>query len=63
MVTHTTFPSDNALCFRNGVQKEILSPQQHRIIQAAKFTYSPLGKTFAKQTKTIGGNKLKLYSH
>ena len=32
---------------------EILPPQQHRIIQEAKFSYSPLRKTFEKQTKTI----------
>ena len=27
----------------------------HQIIEEAKFTYSPLGKAFAKQTKTIEG--------
>ena len=27
----------------------------HEIIKDAKFTYSPLGKAFAKQTKTIEG--------
>ena len=32
---------------------EILPPQQHRIIQEAKFSYLPLRKTFEKQTKTI----------
>ena len=26
---------------------------QHKIIEQAKFTYSPLGKAFEKQTKTI----------
>ena len=40
--------------------KEILPPDQSRIIEQEKFTYSPLGKTFEKQTKTIeeqGKNK------
>ena len=44
--------------------EEILSPQQHRIIQEVKFTYSQDGKIFEKQTKTIEEqrkNKLKLY--
>ena len=30
----------------------ILPPVQSRIIEQAKFTYSPLGKTFEKQIKT-----------
>ena len=33
--------------------EEILSSNQQQIIQQAKFTNSPLGKTFKKQTKTI----------
>ena len=33
--------------------EEILSPNQPQIIEQAKFTYSTLGKTFEKQTKTI----------
>ena len=33
--------------------EEILPPDQSRIIEQAKFTYSPLGKAFEKQTKTI----------
>ena len=32
---------------------EILSSNQQQIIEQAKFTYSPLGKAFEKQTKTI----------
>ena len=32
--------------------EEIL-PYQQQIIEQAKFTYSPLGKAFEKQTKTI----------
>ena len=32
---------------------EILPSNQQQIIQRVKFTYSPLGKAFEKQTKTI----------
>ena len=35
-------------------------PDQRRVIEQAKFIYSPLGKAFEKQTKTIeeqGKNK------
>ena len=43
--------------------EEILPLNQQQIIEQAKFTYSPLGKAFEKQTKTIedqGKNKLML---
>ena len=33
--------------------EEILPSDQRRIIDQAKFTYSPLGKEFEKQVKTI----------
>ena len=33
--------------------EEILPFDQSRIIEQAKFTYSPLGKAFEEQTKTI----------
>ena len=33
--------------------EEILASNQKQIIEQAKFTYSPLGKTFEKQIKTI----------
>ena len=33
--------------------EEILPPNQHQIIEQTKFTCSPLGKAFEKQTKTI----------
>ena len=33
--------------------EEILPSNQQQIIQQAKFTYSPLGKAFKKQIKTI----------
>ena len=32
--------------------EEILLSNQQQIIEQAKFTYSPLGKAFEKQTKT-----------
>ena len=35
------------------IGEEMLPLQQHRIIQEAKFTYSPLGKAWKKQTETI----------
>ena len=33
--------------------EEILPTNQQQIIEQAKFIYSPLGKVFEKQTKTI----------
>ena len=33
--------------------EELLPPNQQQIIEQAKFTYSPLGRAFEKQTKTI----------
>ena len=33
--------------------EEILSSDQSRIIEQAKFTYSPPGKAFEKQIKTV----------
>ena len=35
------------------IGEEILPPNQQQIIEQAKFTYSPLGKAFEKETKTI----------
>ena len=43
--------------------EEILPSSQHQIIEQTKFTYSPLGKAFEKQIKTIedqGKSKLML---
>ena len=37
--------------YLNG--EEILSSNRQQIIEQAQFTYSPLGKAFEKQTKTI----------
>ena len=33
--------------------EEILPSNPQQIIEQAKFTYSPLGKAFEKQTKTV----------
>ena len=38
---------------------EILPPDQRRVIEQIKFAYSPLGKAFEKQTKTIEEQKEK----
>ena len=43
--------------------EDILPSNQQQIIEQAKFTYSPLGKAFERQIKTIedqGKNKLML---
>ena len=39
--------------------EKILPSDQSRIIEQAKFTYSPLGKAFEKQIKTIEEQKKK----
>ena len=39
--------------FESLTGEEILPSNQSRIIEQAKFTYSPWGKTFEKQIKTI----------
>ena len=44
--------------------EEVLLSNQQQIIEQAKFTYSPLGKVFQKQAKTIedqGKNNLRVY--
>ena len=43
--------------------EDILPANKQKIIEQAKFTYSPLGKAFEKQIKTIedqGGSRLLL---
>ena len=39
--------------------EDILPPNQQQIIQQTKFTYSPLGKAFDKQIKTIEDQRKK----
>ena len=38
--------------------EEILPPDQIRLIEQVKFTYSPLGNNFEKQIKTIEVKKV-----
>ena len=40
--------------------EEILPSNQRQIILKAMFTYTPLGKTFEKQTKTIEDQEEKI---
>ena len=50
-------------CQHYLIGEEILPSGESRIIEQARFTYSPLGKSFEKQIKVIkeqGKNKLKL---
>ena len=42
--------------------EEILPSNQQQIIEQAKFTYSPLGKAFEKQIKTIEDQEKKTSS-
>ena len=39
--------------------KEILPPDQRRLIEQAKFTYYPLGKALEKQRKTMEDQGIK----
>ena len=39
--------------------EEILPSNQQQVIEQAKFTYSPLGKAFEKQIKTIKDQGIK----
>ena len=39
--------------------EDILPSNQQQIIEQARFTYSPFGKAFEKQIKTIKKNKIK----
>ena len=41
------------------IDEEILPCDQSRKIKQVKFTYSPLGKTFEKQIKTIEDQEIK----
>ena len=45
------------------IREEILTSDQSRIKEQAKITYSPLGKAFAKQTKTIESQGKKQIKH
>ena len=41
--------------YENLTGNEILTPDQSRMIEEAKFTYSPLRKAFDKQVRKING--------
>ena len=59
----SSLSSGNTIKYEYLTGKEILPSNQQQIIEQAKFTYSPLGKTFEKQIKTIedqGKNRLML---
>ena len=43
--------------------KEILPHDQRRVIEQAKFTYSPLGKAFEKQVKQLKIKEKNKYRH
>ena len=45
--------SGNIQKYENLTGEDILPSNQQQIIEQAKFTYSPLGKAFEKQIKTI----------
>ena len=45
--------SDKICKYEYLTGKDILPSNQQQIIEQAKFTYSPLGKAFEKQIKTI----------
>ena len=45
--------SDKTDRYEYLTDEEILPSSQQQVIEQAKFTYSPLGKAFEKQTKTI----------
>ena len=49
----STWSSEKIDKYENLSGEEILPPDQRRVIEQAKFAYSPIGKAFEKQTKTI----------
>ena len=55
LVHYTRSWSDrpNSIKYEYLTGEQILLSDQKQIIEQAKFTYSPLGKAFGKQTKTI----------
>ena len=49
----STLSSEKIDEYEHLTGEEIQPPEQRRVIEQAKFAYSPLGKAFEKQTKTI----------
>ena len=56
----STLSSEKIDKYENLSGEEILPPDQRRVIEQAKFAYSPIGKAFEKQTKTIEEQGTKL---
>ena len=50
----SALPSKHFHKYEYLTNEDILPSNQQQIIEQAKFTYSPLGKAFEKQIKTIG---------
>ena len=55
----STLSSDKIDKYEYRTGKEILPSEQSRITEQAMFTYSPLGKAFQKQIKTIEDQGIK----
>ena len=58
--------SENFRKYEYLTGEDILPSNQQQIIEKAKFTYSPLGKAFEKQIKTIedqGEKQIKAIQH
>ena len=55
--------SDKIHKYEHLTGKDILPSDQQQIIEQTKFTYSPLGKTFEKQIKTIEDQGEKQVKH
>ena len=49
----STLSSPNNAKYKHLISEEILPSNQRQTMELGKFTYSPLRKTFGKQTKTI----------
>ena len=49
----STLSSNKTDTYEYLTSEEILQSNQKQMIEQAKFTYSPLGKAFEKQIKTI----------
>ena len=49
----STLSSGKILKYEYLTGEDILPSNQQKVIEQAKFTYSPLGKAFEKQIKTI----------
>ena len=55
----STLSSGNIQKYEYLTGEDILPSNQQKMIEQAKFTYSPLGKAFEKQIKTIKDQRKK----